>query len=305
MEDADGDAAGPAPPFHPTRLDGNRVWRVVTPRGTVLQKLYAERGSWLRAGTRDVFSGLLGAKTGTRAAARRATEARLLALWQRHGCDAPADVSAGHPDLAGEHTLVMEFVEGPLLSDRLRDAALASAARAALLAAFGGAWGRRHRLALQLREPGLLQEHGTLQHVIVAGAPDAPRFVTFDHENAFARAGREGAHVAKEVASVLPSLYRSQPRPDGKRLATEEKDARFREDLRALVAGYGDAAPLRATCAHYLRPAGALWRLVCRIDRARDERRRQRAGKYRLLELLDAELGPEAAPSGDQRRRGT
>ncbi|HEX5010428.1 MAG TPA: hypothetical protein VFY71_08495 [Planctomycetota bacterium] len=285
MQDADGDAAGPAPPFHPARLDGNRVWRVDTSRGTVLQKLYAERGDWLRAWGREVFSWLRGAKTGTRAAARRATEARLLALWRQHGCDAPADVSTDYPELAGPRTLVLEFVEGPLLSDRLRDTTLAPAARAALLAAFGAAWGRRHRLALELREPALLQEHGTLQHVIVAGAPDAPHFVTFDHENAFARAGDMEAHVAKEVASVLPSLYRSQPRPDGQRLATEVKDAQFREDVKALVAGYGDAEPLRAACARYLQPRGPAWGLICRIDRGREERTGARAGKFRVLGL--------------------
>jgi hypothetical protein len=291
MEDAE-DATGPAPPFHPGRLDGNRVWRVETARGPVLQKLYAERGGWLRAWGRELFSRLRGAKTGTRAAARRATEARLLALWRQHGCDAPADVSAEHPDLAGPRTLVLEFVAGPLLSDRLRDTALAPAARAALLSAFGSAWGRRHRLALQLREPALLQEHGTLQHVIVGGAPDAPRFVTFDHENAFARAGDMEAHVAKEVASVLPSLYRSQPRPDGKRLATEVKDAQFKEDVRAVVAGYGDAAPLQAACARYLRPRGTVWGLICSVDRGREERRGARAGKFRVLGMAEDVVGP-------------
>jgi len=296
MEDADGDAAGLAPPFHPARLDGNRVWRVDTPRGPVLQKLYAERGDWLHARARELFSSLRGAKTGTRAAARRATEARLLALWRQHGCDAPADLSAEHPDLAGECTLVQEFVPGPLLSDRLRETALAPAARAALLSAFGAAWGRRHRLALQLREPALLQEHGTLQHVIVAGEPAAPRFVTFDHENAFARAGDMEAHVAKEVASVLPSLYRSQPRPDAKRLATEVKDGQFREDVKAVLAGYGDPAPLRAACARYLRPRGAVWGLICRIDRGREERSGARAGKFRVLGLAEEPVGLTPSP---------
>jgi hypothetical protein len=191
---------------------------------------------------------------------------------------------------------VLEFVEGPLLDERLRDPALAEPARAALLGAFGAAWGRRHRLALSLREPALLQEHGTLQHVLVAGPPDAPRLVTFDHENAFARAGDVEAHLAKEVASVLPSLYRSQPRPASARLATEAKDARLAADLRAVLAGYGDPAPLRAACAHYLRPRGALWRLICRIDRAREERAGLRAGKFRLLELLERALSPSPPP---------
>jgi hypothetical protein len=295
-DEVDATGGGRDPPRAPAgRLDGNRVWRVDSPGGPVLQKLYAERGGWLHAWGRDVLSRLRGAKTGTRAAARRATEARLLGLWRQHGCDAPADLSAQHPDLASESVLVLEFVEGPLLSERLRDSMLAPAARAALLAAFGAAWGRRHRLALQLREPGLLQEHGTIEHVFVAGADGAPRFVTFDHENAFARPDIE-AHIAKEVASVLPSLYRSQPRPAGQRLATEVKDAKFREDLRALLAGYGDAAPLRAACARYLRPEGAVWRVICRVDRGREEREGARSGKFRLLALADEVLGSTPSP---------
>jgi hypothetical protein len=284
MEDGDGDERERSE--RPSRLNGNRVWRVETPSGPVLQKLYGERGGWLHAWLRELGSALRGAKTGTRAAARRATEARVLALWRSHGCDAPAELSAEHPDLANERTLVLEFVEGPLLDERLRDRALGEPARAALLAAFGAAWGRRHRLALSLREPALLQEHGTLQHVIVAGPPDAPRFVTFDHENAFARASDVEAHVAKEVGSVLPSLYRSQPRTEGQRLATDLKDTQFCEDLRALIAGYGDAAPLREACERYLRPRGAVWRSICRVDRGREERSGARAGKFRVLGML-------------------
>ncbi len=279
------------------RLDGNHVWRVVTPGGPVLQKLYGERGGWWHAWGRELLTALHGAKTGTRAAARRATEARVLALWRAHGCDAPAELSARHPDLANERTLVLEFVDGPLLADRLRDAALAGPARAALLVAFGSAWGRRHRLALSLREPALLQEHGTLQHVILSGSMDAPRFVTFDHENAFVRAADVPAYVAKEAASLLSSLYRCQPRPDGARLATEAKDSRFLDDLRALLAGYGDPAPLRAACERYLRPRGVAWPAICRLDRVREEWRAPRTGKYRLLALLESALGPSHTPS--------
>jgi hypothetical protein len=272
----------------PASLDGNRVWRVDTPAGPVLQKYYAERGSFLHAWGRELGSRLRGAKTGTRAAARRATEARLLALWREHGCAVPADLSAQHPELANERTLVLEFVEGPKLSDRLRDPALDGAPRAKLLADFAAAWGRRHRLAIERREPGLVQEHGTLEHVIVAGAAGAPRFVSFDHENAFRRSDVE-AHVSKEIASVLTSLYRAQPRAAGERVATEAKDARFREDLRAVISGYGDPAPLWGTCERYLRPQG-LWALVCRIDRAREEKAGKRAGKFRLVGLLEEVL---------------
>ena len=277
----------------PIAPDGNRVWRVQTPAGPVLQKLYGERGVGLRPWLREFATSLSRTKTGTLARARRATEARLLALWRQHGCEAPADLTASYPELANERTLVLEFLEGRKLSERLRDPELDGPARAALLAAFGAAWGRRHRLAIERREPGLVQEHGTLDHVILAGPPGAPRFATIDHENAF-RSRNVSAHAAKEIASVLTSLYRSQPRRPGEQVATELKDARFRQDLRALITGYGDPAPLAATCERYLRPRGVLWSLVCRIDRGLEERADKRAGKFRLVGILEEALSREA-----------
>ena len=76
----------------PGALDGNRIWRVATPRGTVLQKLYAERGGWFASWSREFATRLRGGKTSTRAAGRRATESRLLRQWREAGLDVPAEL---------------------------------------------------------------------------------------------------------------------------------------------------------------------------------------------------------------------
>jgi hypothetical protein len=256
------------------RLDGNRIWRVETPQGPVLQKLYAERGGAVRSRVRELFSRLRGGKTGTRAAARRATEARLLALWREAGLDVPADLSARHPDLANERTLVLECVPGPLLSELLADRSRPRAERDALLARFARAWSRRHRLARERGEAGLVQEHGGFQHVIVAGE----RLVTFDLENAFLPRAELLPILAKEIASYLRSLLRGN-----------DADV-TRADLAALVAHYEDHELLRAAARHYLENASLWWRAVWAVDRWREMRRARRAGKYHVMEMLCAAL---------------
>lgn len=257
------------------RLDGNRLWPVDTPRGRVLQKLYAERGGPLRCRLRDLLARLRGGKSGTRAAARRATERRLLALWRGAGCDVPRELSDEHPELANARTLVLEFVEGPLLSRALRDGDRAR--RDALLLAFGAACRRRHDLALQRGEAGLVQEHGGVQHVLVAGPPGAERLVSFDLESAFAPRRELLPLLAKEVAATLRSLVRAQGRaftPEG-----------LRADVAAFVRGYGERARLAACAQHYLRPRG-LARVLWAVDRALEGSEEGEGGKYEVVEVL-------------------
>jgi hypothetical protein len=279
-----------------SRLEGNRIWRVETAQGPVLQKLYAERGSWWRTRARDFAGRLRGGKTGTRAAARRATEARLLALWRAHGCDVPAELSARHPDLAGERVLVLEFVDGPLLSALLADASLPRARRHELIGRFAADLAARHARALAEREPALVQEHAGVQHVLVAplegGAAAAVaalpvgalRFVSFDLENAFTSRAIEPL-VHKEIAGCVRSLARCG-RPD---------ERRMREDVEAFVRGYADRSRLAAAAESYLRPASLTWRIVWAIDRWREARKATTHGKFVMLGVLESVL--KSAPS--------
>jgi hypothetical protein len=285
------------------RLDGNRIWRVQTSSGPVLQKLYAERGSWLHAWGRELASRLRGGKTSTRAAGRRATEARLLALWREHGCDVPAELSAQHPALANARTLVLEFIDGPLLSELLADAGLPRARRDALIARFAADVAARHDRALASGEAALVQEHGGVQHVLVAtvqgerassGAdvernamatpPDHElRFVSFDLENAFTPRADVTPLLAKEIAGCVRSLARCG-KPDAQRL---------RADVEAFVRGYGHRDRLRAAAAHYLRSPSPLWRAIWALDRRREERRARAHGKFVMLQMLDDILDRE------------
>ena len=256
-------------------MDGNRVWKVETPAGPVIQKFFRPRGGWPREPLKALFTGLMGRKTSPTAAGRHATERRLLSLWREAGLDVPAELSAEHPDQRGPATLVLEHVDGPTLLERVkRKAGLSRAERDPLLRRFGQQWRARHDLALARDDASFLQEHGSLGHVLLCGE----RMVTFDLEQAY----RPGVPVfpvlAKEVANTLRSLH---PRVG---------DELFDDDLAALVEGYGDRERLALVCDEYLHNPSALRRLLWWCDRKLEARLTRRSSKYTVLERLEAVL---------------
>jgi len=283
---ATGGTRGDRPAAAP--LLGNRIWRVDTPDGPVAQKLYVRRTRWPREEVRALLTRLGGRKTSPRAAARRRTERALLTAWRAAGVDVPAELSATHPELAGPRVNVLEWVEGPLLLALLkRKADTTDEERDRLLRRFADGWRRRHDTAVERGDPSFVQEHGSLAHVIVCG----DRLVTFDLEQGFRPRGTVLPVLAKEVADTLRTLMgRGDPE-------------RFEDDLRSLVAGYGDDARLRTVVDHYLRPTGPR-ALLRALDRRRERRLGRRASKYAALEALDALLrsGGSEVATGPGRR---
>ena len=79
---------------------GNLSWRVETPDGPVLQKVYLARHGFLRSALRSVAVGLARSKSGTSPLARWRTERAVLARWTECGFDVPRERSAEYPRLA-------------------------------------------------------------------------------------------------------------------------------------------------------------------------------------------------------------
>ena len=125
------------------RLDGNRLWRIETPAGPLLQKYYVEKGGRLRSGWRSAWSRLLRGATGSGAAERWRVEGETLAHWRAAGVDVPADRTAEFPRYAGERVRLLEWIEGRTLAELLAGAGLAGEERSALLRRAAAAWGRR------------------------------------------------------------------------------------------------------------------------------------------------------------------
>jgi hypothetical protein len=267
-------ARGPAPLGN--RPLGNRIWRVETGTGPVVQKLYRRRTAWPREEIRALLTWLGGRKTSPRAASRYATERRLLALWSKAGLDVPRDLSAEHPGFAAPHGLVMEYLDGTHMLHLLkRKAETPAAERDRLLRRFAADWKHRHDIALERSDPAFIQEHGSLAHVLVAG----DRLVTFDLEQGYRSRGAILPVLAKEVANTLRTLM---GRGD---------QAAFQQDLRSLVVGYDDTPRLTAVADYYLRNPNPLRALVWILDRWRERRLGRRASKYEALEALESVLG--------------
>lgn len=256
-------------------MDGNLVFVIDTAAGRVVQKLYFPRKSPLREGFRAALGVLRGLKTSPRAAARRLTEASQLRHWREQGFDVPKLLEPAEAGFVPGPYNLLEFVEGEVLLQSLRrDSGRTLVARRDLLARFADAWQQRHAAALQRDDPRLLQEHGTLEHVIVSG----DRFITFDHEQAFRPGAAVLPVVAKEFASKLRSLLKGCG-PEA-----------FDELLDALVTGYGNDELLRRMIDHFSHNASPFWRLVYRIDRQREFKRGPDRGKFAALERLAAHV---------------
>jgi hypothetical protein len=213
------------------------------------------------------MSRLLRGATSSRAAARRRTEGELLALWREAGIAVPRDLTADFPSLAGPRVRLLEWIEGAPLTEVLSSGGLDRAARDALLRRAGAAWGRRHALAVERRDPRLVQFHGGFMHLLVAGE----RMVAIDLEQGYLPGGPVMPRLGREVAACLRTLAKCG---DGEA---------FRADLGALAAGHPDPALLRAAAVEALGGGGPLRGVV----RALDRRRARRSGPLRiLLEVL-------------------
>lgn len=252
---------------------GNRAWRIETPKGPAVQKLYRERGGVLAVLGRELLIRLAGGKTSQRARARRETERRLLRHWRERGFAVPADWTDDLPGFGAPDVAVYEFVEGGVpLWDLLVRPGLGEERRGEVLRRFAEEWGRRHAEAVRTADALLVQEHGSIRHVLVAG----DRQVSIDLEQAYRPRADVRPLVAKEIAATLRSLW--------KRVGEEQ----YVRDLATIVDAYPDAAILRGAADEYLRARGARG-LLWRIDRRLRNERRRRA-KYGALERLDEVL---------------
>ncbi|MCU0724222.1 MAG: hypothetical protein MUE73_00300 [Planctomycetes bacterium] len=254
-------------------MRGNRLWVVPAEGGPVVQKLYGPRYGPIRR----MLTALAGRKTGCAPEARRRTEACLLALFASHGFPVPRDRSAELPWLASDRVLVLEYVAAPPLGNILRERLFDRRRRDGLLGRFAAAWCARHRKALDLCEPRLVQEHGTFDHVLV----DGDRFVTIDLEQGFRPGQRVAPLVAKEVAGYLRTLWNRTSREI------------FEADLRAIVSGYPERGILRSAAVEYVGGDGRRPKLRWRVDAILRKFGGRGAAKYAPLLALSRLLARE------------
>jgi hypothetical protein len=251
--------------------NGNFLYKVPFRGGFAVLKVYAgSRGrltTWRKSFENLVFAG----QTSYQPRTRRRVERECLALWRRHGFrvyDSYEDVQVEAPGCPPDAHTLFEYRAGPKLFEVLRDARRGESERLALFRRFLAEWGRRHELAIALREPRLVHENGDGKHVLVL--PDG--FLWFDFEIVWRSRAGVPRQVSHEIVQYLWFLAKSVP---------ELRDRLLTET----AAGYPKTDRLRDACASFLDdPRRAL-------DRALGRRARRPGSKYavarRLRALLD------------------
>ena len=171
-----------------SRGDGrHQVLKIVRDGAPIVLKLYGRKRDWVRDFLRDVGHRFLVGKTGMTPAARMRTERETLELWLRHGFNVPRVLDVELPAEVPPLRLALEWIRGRSMRDLLSDPTVAVEAKRTALERAVREWTRRHALALQLREPRLVQAHATFGHVLV----DGEMLATFDFEVVWKRRNLE------------------------------------------------------------------------------------------------------------------
>lgn len=184
------------------RGDGRqRVLKVEHEGRPLVLKCYGLKRSRMRVVARQFGSLFLVGKSSIRAEARRATELDVLRLWDEEGFGVPEVYDLpGLPD--DVPCIAMEYIPAPTVNDLLKDPARPLEVKQKIISRYAEVWSRRHARAVQLREPRLLLENPTLDHVFVHGM----RMVHFDFEIVFTRTTDLERLARREIAGILWSM---------------------------------------------------------------------------------------------------
>jgi hypothetical protein len=249
---------------------GNFLYLFRNETPPVVLKVYRYRRSRFRECLKDFSERVLEGKRGATAAIRCATEKLSLDLWAREGFDVIQRVERPLPAGVTSPALWLAYYKAANLRDVLADPGRGLEAKLPLCEALGAALSRRHTRAVELQEPLLIHEHGSVNHFFVTGN----RLIAFDLEHGFKPGFPLIEAITRELAGVAQSLARTN-------LAAAD---RF---LSALVAGYTNKNLLKQAIQQSSCGGG----LAGNIRRWRERRRDRSYGKTRVMEQLGKLLG--------------
>jgi hypothetical protein len=190
--------------------DRHMVLKIERGGRPLVLKLYGRKRDAIRDFLRDFGHRAIVGKTGMTPEARMRTERATLELWTREGFDVPrlvddVELPAEVPPLR----LLFEFVPGEPAQLLFASGRVPLEAKVPRMEALAREWGRRHARALELDEPGLVQAHATIAHVLISPQADGTeRVVTFDFEVAWQPRHSVKRLISLELAQNLDSLAR-------------------------------------------------------------------------------------------------
>jgi hypothetical protein len=249
--------------------NGNYLYKVPFEGRWAVLKLYYGSLSLARYALKSAGNLLLANQSAVMPWSRRRTELDCIGLFRVFGVY-DAVVLGLPPD---GHAL-FEWVDAPRFVHYFADRSVSLDERLATWRRFLPVWHRRHRLAVDRREPRFVHENGDLKHVMIVGDD----FLVFDFETVFRAKGRVKQVVAREILCYLKSLART---------VGDEFDAFLNET----VASYPGRDLLAYTHEFAFADPNPFVRVGRKLDLAFRERAQKPSSKYRIAARLDSLLG--------------
>lgn len=207
--------------------NGNYLYKIPFRDGYAVLKVYYGTRSLPEYFAKSLGNVLINKQTSFMPLARWKTEYEALNLWREAGFrvfDTYDDViiEGCVPDKGWR---LFEYVDRPRFVHYFADRSVPVEERLDMWKRFLPVWHRRHRLALERKEPRLIHENGDLKHVMIM---EDGRFLFFDFEMVYWSPKNVKDLVAKEILAYLKSL--------GKTVGTADWDT----FLKATVDAYPD-----------------------------------------------------------------
>jgi len=254
--------------------NGNYLYKVPYKGGHAVLKVYYGSLPMWRYRWKSAGNLLVANQTAVMPWSRRATELDCIKLWREAGFrvfDVYDERVEGLPE---NGYALYEYVEAQRFVQYFADRTIPLATRLGMWRRFLPVWHRRHKLAVDRREPRFVHENGDLKHVMIVG----DEFLFFDFETCFRSRDRIKEIVAREILCYLKSMARNVP---------EDFDAFLAET----VAHYPGRELLAYTHEFAFADPNPLVRFGRKLDLIFRERARKPSSKYRIAASLDGMLG--------------
>jgi hypothetical protein len=254
--------------------NGNYLYKVPFQGRDAVLKVYYGSASWLRYAWKSVGNLLFANQTAVLPRSRRKTELDCIRLWGDAGFRVFGVYDVEVEGLPRDGYALYEYVNAPRFVHYFADRSVPLDERLATWRRFLPVWHRRHKLAIERREPRFVHENGDLKHVMMVG----DEFLFFDFETCFRSRARVRQVVAREILCYLKSLART---------VGPEFDAFLEETVKS----YPDRALLADTYMFAFADPNPFVRIGRRLDLLFRERARKASSKYRIAARLQSLLG--------------
>jgi hypothetical protein len=255
--------------------NGNYLYKVPFEGRFAVLKLYYGSLSLARYALKSAGNLLLANQTAVMPWSRRRTELDCIGLWREAGFRVFGVYDARVEGLPPDGHALFEWVDAPRFVHYFADRGVPLPERLGTWRRFQPVWHRRHRLAVERREPRFVHENGDLKHVMIAG----DEFLFFDFETCFRSRRRVREVVAREILCYLKSMART--------VGGDE----FEAFLAETVASYPDRELLAYTHEFAFADPNPLVRAGRRFDLVFRERAQKPSSKYRIAARLATLLG--------------